>query len=58
MQINNNSGKKFSQGKTKFETEGNYNTTLKSEINKDSNTQKTTWRYKKLSHHQILRKEM
>ena len=33
---------KFSQGKTKFETEGNYNTTLKSEINKHSNTQTST----------------
>lgn len=40
------------------ETEGIYNTTLESELNKHSNTQTSTWRYKKPSYLWKLIKEI
>lgn len=43
---NQNITEKNSPGGEKMETEGIYNATLESELNKHSNTQTSTWRYK------------
>lgn len=61
QQENKNANQNISEKNSlggEVETEGIYNTTLESELNKYSNTQTSTWRYKKPSYLWKLIKEI